>query len=196
MKRIRRQRNKNLFKSWEKAGSPMPLPHRMKEVIIQNYQELYGHSLFIETGTFTGDMVAAQKPFFKKIISIELGEDLFARAQNRFIHDPNIFIIQGDSGKVLSQVIKDVNEPAIFWLDGHYSEGITAKGEKECPIFEELEAILSSKSMKHVLLIDDARCFTGKGDYPTLDALSDYLHSKKRAFNIHVKYDIIHILLN
>ena len=31
--------------------------------------------------------------------------------------------------------------PAIFWLDGHYSAGITAMGEQATPIFKELTHI-------------------------------------------------------
>ena len=84
------------------------------------------------------------------------------KEKERFKNDTNIRIIQGDSGKVLSDILKDIREQAIFWLDGHYSAGITSKGEKDCPIFEELNAILENQKYNHVLLIDDARCFNGQ----------------------------------
>ena len=37
-----------------------------------------------------------------------------------------ISIIQGDSGKILNSITNKLKKPAIFWLDGHYSSGITA----------------------------------------------------------------------
>lgn len=129
--------------------------------------------------------------FLKKIISIELSVELFEKAQYRFRKDKNIEIIQGDSGKVLSKALENINEPVIFWLDGHYSSGITAKGEKNCPIFEEIDAIFKNDSFDHVFLIDDARIFIGKDDYPTIENLLTYLRNKNNNYTVDVKDDII-----
>lgn len=112
-----------------------------------------------------------------------------------FNKDKNVTIIQGDSGKVLTKLLLDINEPAIFWLDGHYSAGSTAKGEKECPIFEELDAILQSKKFNHILLIDDARCFIGEGDYPSIDQLTAYITGKNENYQVEVKNDIIRYII-
>jgi len=180
----------NLYE-WNKNGCPEPVPHIVKQMTIQEYQHQYGYEVFVETGTYMGDMVEAQKKRFKKIFSIELGVDLFNNAKKRFKNDKRITIVQGDSGKVLPKLLSEINEPAIFWLDGHYSAGITAKGEKECPIFEELDAIFSSKKNNHILLIDDARCFVGRGDYPSIDQLTEYIKSKNGKYQVEVKYDII-----
>ena len=43
-------------------------------------------------------------------------------------------ILQGDSTDVLPEVVEKMDEPTLFWLDGHYSGGITASGEQETPI--------------------------------------------------------------
>lgn len=88
-----------------------------------------------------------------------------------------------------------INEPAIFWLDGHYSYGITARGEKECPIFEELSSILSSAKYKHIILIDDARYFTGKGDYPAIEKLTEFIKNKNDNYQVEVKNDIIRYVI-
>jgi hypothetical protein len=40
------------------------------------------------------------------------------------------------------------------------------------------------------LLIDDARCYVGKGDYPTIDQLTNYVKSKNENYRVEVKYDI------
>lgn len=179
------------IKDWKKKGCPVPPPHAIKQNTILEYQKKYASSVLIETGTFMGDMVEAQKKRFEKIISIELDKVLFENATERFKNDKNITIVQGDSGKVLSELLNRINEPAIFWLDGHYSSGITAKGDKECPIIEELNAIFDSKISNHVILIDDARCFLGIGDYPTIEDLTKYIKSKNEKYQIEVKHDII-----
>jgi hypothetical protein len=92
---------------------------------------------------------------------------------------------------VLPLIIKDLNEPAIFWLDGHYSSGITAKGDKICPIFEELDSIFNNKPLNHVLLIDDARLFVDEDDYPTIEKLTKYVKNKNNNYQVEVKDDII-----
>jgi len=188
---MKRQLGKKQFEKWQKDGCPVPPPHIVKQNTIGEYQQKYGLTTFVETGTYLGDMVEAQKTRFKKIFSIELGVDLFEKAKRRFINDQNVTIIQGDSGKVIAKIIHDLNEPAIFWLDAHYSLGITAKGDKECPIFEELNAILNDKKNNHILLIDDARLFIGQSDYPTLEKLTSYVIGRNKNYLVEVKHDII-----
>jgi hypothetical protein len=135
--------------------------------------------------------VEAQKKRFKKIITIELSEELVIKAKKRFRDNANVVILQGDSGKVLPQIVANLKEPAIFWLDGHYSAGITTKGEKECPIFEELNSIFENEVKNHIFLIDDARDFNGNGDYPTIPQLTAFIKSKNQNYNIEVKDDVI-----
>ena len=190
----RRIENYRLYQ-WNKNGCPVPPPHIVKQMAIAEYKNKYGYEVLVETGTFMGDMVEAQKKVFRKIYSIELGVDLFEKATKRFKNDKNVTIVQGDSGMVLPNILSEINEPAIFWLDGHYSAGITAKGAKECPIYEELDAIFNSKAFNHILLIDDARCFAGKNDYPTIVQLTEYVKSKNGKYTVEVKHDIIRFVI-
>ena len=184
-------------RKWRKRGCPAPPPHSIKAKTIIEYQKKLRYNLLIETGTFMGEMVEVQKRRFDKVISVELGEDLFKGAKEKFKKDQNVTIVQGDSGKVLPKILDSVSEPAIFWLDGHYSSGVTAKGDKECPIFEEIDAIFDSEKLNHALLIDDARCFVGEGDYPTIDELTGYIKNKNQDYQVEVKNDIIrYVVLN
>lgn len=187
--------SKRRIRKWNESGCPAPPPHIIKQNIIAEYQQQYGYSVLLETGTYLGEMVQAQKKRFKRIISIELGVDLYNRAVKKFRKDNNIEIVHGDSGKVLPLVLKGINEPIIFWLDGHYSEGVTAKGEKNCPIFEEIDAIFNSVKFDHVILIDDARYFIGEGDYPTINELTEYVKSKDDRYKAIVKHDIIRYVI-
>lgn len=182
---------KRQLNKWHAEGQPVPPPHLVKQQIIANYQKTYDYKIFIETGTYRGDMIHAQSNNFKKLFSIELGKDLFEKARNRFRNFDHIHIVHGDSGKMLPTLMEQINEPAIFWLDGHYSAGVTAQGEKDCPIFEELEAIFTKDMDQHLLLIDDARCFVGEGDYPTIDELTIFIHQKNPKYKVKVEHDII-----
>ena len=187
---------KKEFKKWEQNGCPVPPPHLVKQMTIAEYQQKYNISILVETGTFLGDMVEAQKRRFNQIFSIELGVDLYRNTLKRFRRNEHIKILLGDSGKVLPDILSEINEPAIFWLDGHYSAGITAKGDKDCPIYEELNAIFNSKKFNHILLIDDARCFNGEGDYPTIEDLSSFINSRDKNYTVEIKNDIIRYISN
>ncbi|MBN2762819.1 MAG: hypothetical protein JXR41_07000, partial [Bacteroidales bacterium] len=161
---LRRYRRKAMIAKWERSGKPIPPPHQVKQSVIEYYRKRSGYDILIETGTYRGDMVYAQRNNFKRIFSIELGEDLWKKAVKRFARYRHICIMQGDSSKVLDNITKDLQEPAIFWLDGHYSAGITARGDKDCPIYGEINAIFRYKKLDHILLVDDACYFNGTGD--------------------------------
>jgi hypothetical protein len=195
LNKFNQMKSKVQYKEWKRNNYPVPPPHIVKQLAIREYQNRYKINTLVETGTLFGDMVEAQKKQFQKIISIELGYDLYKKAKKRFEKDENVTIINGDSGIALPEIMSRINEPAIFWLDGHYSAGETAKGDKECPILEELDAIFNSKKLNHILLIDDARCFIGKGDYPTIDRLTEYIRSKNEFYQVDVENDIIRYYL-
>lgn len=180
-----------VFNDWLRNDCLGLPPHVFKQNTIFEFQKKSGIDILVETGTYLGDMVEAQKKFFKKIYSIELSTRLYKMAKKRFYRDANVEIIQGDSGRMLSKIVNQLDKPAIFWLDGHYSGNITAKGDKECPVFEELDAIFNGKVKNHILLIDDARCFVGQGDYPTIDELAKYIEGKNPEYKLEIKKDII-----
>ena len=65
-----------------------------------------------------------------------------------------------------------LKQPCLFWLDAHYSAGVTAKGAIDTPIEKELKHIFRHEyAHRHVLLIDDARVFKGTNDYPTIQTI-------------------------
>lgn len=182
------------YDRWVKAGMPIPPASSVKRLAIREYQKNTGAEILVETGTYKGDMVYTQMNHFREIYSIELADYYYTRAVKRFKKYSQIHLFHGDSAKKLNTVLKDIKEPVIFWLDGHYSGGMTAKGEEECPIWGELNAIFPT-SYPHVLLIDDARCFVGEDGYPTLDELKSYLDKQGVRYTLDVKHDIIRVCL-
>src|ERR1041385_8976942 len=187
---IKLRRDLEARRAWEKQGRPSPPPHIIKEELIRDYARRFNTQILIETGTYLGDMVHAMKKSFSRIISFELDHTLAAQAQNRFANDNHIEIVQDDSGKLLGDYLAAINEPCLFWLDGHYSGGITAKGALETDRKNELTAIVSHAVGGHVILIDDARCFTGENDYPTLEELKSFI---KPSHKFCVEHDVIRI---
>jgi hypothetical protein len=183
------------------SGKVVPPPYELKREILNSYKEKYALKIFIETGTFFGDTVEYFKNSFKKVYSIELAEELAKKAKQRFENDRQVEIIQGDSGSILKGILKDINEPILFWLDGHYSSEFfvgdefikTARTDKDTPVVEELDTILGSP-INHVILIDDARGFDGLGDYPSISSIKRMVRKAKGpAYHCNVENDIIQI---
>lgn len=193
---IQNYRNIKTYWEWLYSGRPIPPPPIVKQMIVKEYANKYRVRVFIETGTYMGDMVYAVKDNFDKIYSIELDEKLFENAKKRFLNFNHISILQGDSSKVLPKIIGHIKKPSLFWLDGHFSEGITARGEKETPILYELQHIISHPVKDHIILIDDARCFTGQNYYPTIEFLRDLIKRRYPGYVFEVKEDIIRIHKN
>ncbi|HVM87566.1 MAG TPA: hypothetical protein VMT76_05225 [Puia sp.] len=181
----------------------IPPGYETKRSILNGYRVKYQLKTLVETGTFMGETVEYFKNIFDHVISIELSENLAKQAKEKFRHDSNVEIIQGDSGEVLKELIKKVNTPVLFWLDGHYSSEFfvgdvlikTAKGKTDTPVKDELEAILSS-SVYHVILIDDARGFTGLNDYPSVYQIKKIIKKSGKKYTLSVENDIIRILPN
>lgn len=155
---------------WRLKGRPVPLPNALKQAIIIEHAKAGGIRVFVETGTYEGRTLAAMIPFFDRLYSIELGEDLYRRACDRFASVPKVRLLQGDSGDRLADVLElEREERCLFWLDAHYSRGDTARGEEETPILKELELIGAHPVKGHLLLVDDARCFGADEGYPSIE---------------------------
>jgi len=178
---------------WIYEGCTGVAPPPIKRFIISHYLRRYRLKTFIETGTYLGDTLAhiAQNKSIN-CISIELSNELYYGACERFRYYSNTRVIQGDSGFVLPELLETLTAPALFWLDGHFSGGPTARGGKDSPVNSELQAILESPIKEHVILIDDARCFNGTNDYPYID---DLLQNVRRHgyYAMEVSADIIRL---
>jgi hypothetical protein len=178
---------------WERRNEPVPPPNSFKAETVTRYGKKYNYEVLIETGTFRGRMIDAQKHNYKKIMSIEIDKQFHADAVEKFKAYPHIRCCLGDSGKLLKEIIGDIDKPAILWLDAHYNGKSEEKLETECPIFGEIDAVFGSGNLKHVMLIDDARLFVGKNDYPTVPELIDYIKKKHPSYSVEVSNDIIRV---
>jgi hypothetical protein len=162
----------------------LPSPPIAKVRAVRWHARHYRPKCFVETGTFMGDTTAAVADLFEKCFTIELSDQLHRRAVDRLSKLGNVECLQGDSGRVIADLIQNrLSGPALFWLDAHASGGITTHAGYN-PIFAELEAILADRETGHVILIDDARGHQ-------VDRIRQMV-SPSRSFT--VKNDIIRIL--
>ena len=180
-----------LVKSWRESGEPAPPPDPIKTRIVKSYGSQFGTKTLIETGTYLGDMLHATRRQFTRLISIELSSELCDRAKLRFQKFNHIELLQGDSGDLLPTVLSGITERCLFWLDGHYSGGFTAKASLATPIIGELRTIFAHSVRDHVILIDDARLFNGTEDYPTVKEVIELVQVNRPDFEVSVAHDVI-----
>jgi hypothetical protein len=162
---------------WRLQGCPAPPPAHFKRRFLRDLAKWNGLQVFVETGTLHGDTIDALKGTFSELHSIELEDELFLKAQARFRNSPNVHLHKGNSGEELPKILERLGQPALVWLDAHYSGPGTALGTEDTPVLKELAAVSEHPfKHKHVVVIDDARDFLGIeiDGYPTLDEIRSY----------------------
>lgn len=191
-KRRAARTRKNDYREWIQRKYLAPSPPEMKRAILSRLG--IPDAVWVETGTFMGDTSALLAQNSKMVFTIEPDATLFRKAQERFSQSSNIQVIHGLSEEVFPKLLPTLSGTVNFWLDGHYSGGITHQGPIDCPVREELasiEANLEKFSAVNVL-IDDVRCFDPSvreyADYPDLDFLVDW--SRRNKLQWHIEHDI------
>lgn len=178
---------------WIRSGCPSPAPNVVKMAVVRHHVEACGAKYFVETGTFLGSMVEHIAETGVKCFTIEIDDVIYKRAVDMLKGRKNIQCLKGDSAVVLPEVLESIDEPAVFWLDGHYSGGFTGKAEIDTPVSEELQMIIEHKIKNHVILIDDARDFNGQDGYPLLSTLLSHFDNRPD-YRAEVSADIIRIV--
>lgn len=118
-----------------------------------------GARCFIETGTYTGGGVSTGlRAGYEKVISIEAVSEFHLNCRKKFekeIGDGRVELLLGDSGTVIGQLSPE--GPAVYWLDAHF-QGVEAEFDADnCPLDQELDAIIKRGNPDDVVLIDDLR---------------------------------------
>jgi hypothetical protein len=124
----------------------------------------YSNENFVETGTYKGESVElALNNGFKNIYSIELSQVFYYDCVKKFINNQNVKLFQGNSRYDLHKIIKNINSPITFWLDGHWSGVPNVGCDKDilCPVIYELEQIHDHHLNTHTIMIDDIRLMDG-----------------------------------
>ena len=179
------------MQQWRARGYLENAPQLVK----QNLFVKYGvpQAQWVETGTFLGETTDFLSNSYSFVYSVEPEKELYKNAMKKFLNQ-NVELFNGVSEDVMPSLLLRLKGDINFWLDGHYSAGVTFKGNKNCPVEEELIAIKNNllNFTKVSILIDDVRLFlptnTTYSDYPSIDFLVDW--ARVNNFNWRVEHDV------
>jgi hypothetical protein len=135
--------------------------------LVKEVKKKFLLDVFIETGTFKGDTIENVKDIFKNIYSVEISNEYFKLASEKFKAFPNIKIFESSSPAFIKSLKNEfINKSVLFWLDAHWCVADHTGGEEsQCPLIEELEAI-GQLNEESLIVIDDARLFLTVPPYP------------------------------
>jgi hypothetical protein len=172
-------------------GQYRPAPHAVKMRLLRSWVPDAAGMTLVETGTFLGDTVLALRHAFPRIISIEVDPELHAIAKSRLAGAQNVDLVLGDCVVELPKILKNLHGRAAFWLDGHWSGGVTGRGVVDDPILVSLSQIATHPNKRHILFIDDARTFQGGSSGPDLVDVLSAIREINSDYKIVIHNDII-----
>jgi hypothetical protein len=178
----------------EQGVAFLPMPYQIKRGMIARMAMRSGARVLVETGTYLGDTPWQLRGLFDRIWTVEVHPPLAKLARDRFASIENVTVVEGDSRRALKDIVSQVNAPLLYWLDGHYSGGITGMGDSVCPIFEELEVVFNRTKTPFVVMIDDARLFGSEAGYPTLYELRAWLDRQAQPSVSWLENDVIFVI--
>jgi hypothetical protein len=184
-----RRRRRRERRHWTAA---YPSASRKLEVL-REYARAYELRVLVETGTYEGETAWALRREFDRIVTVELSDELWQLARRRFVPAPQVEVRHGDSPTVLRDVLEELREPALFWLDAHVSTTKSAHGELPSPVLQELELVLSHDVSGNVVLVDDVRLLSGSDGWPAVGELEALVHHIRPELEFAVAEDVVRI---
>ncbi len=185
---------RHLFKAataWRKEGWSVPPAFFVRRAMLLSEARAIGAERFVETGTFLGDTTWSFRKKFRRIHTIEVEPGLATLARERFEDYPSVTLVEGDSAMKLPEICRGLDAPCLFYLDGHYSGGFTGRGDKDCPIIEELNAIFTHTTPPFRIVIDDARLFGVDPCYPSVATIKQLLSDQEIEMDLRIENDAI-----
>ncbi len=166
--------------------------------LVASLQRALPISVFVETGTFEGEAIARVRDRFDEIHSIELSDQLYAKAVDRFADDAHVRLYHGDSSHVLESLRPQLEDrPVLYWLDAHWCVADEIASDAPCPLLSELVA-MGRLNAGSALLIDDARLFLAappdpheSSDWPRFQEVLELLVTLSSSHEIMVINDMI-----
>lgn len=177
---------------WRERAFAAPSPDFVKRACL--LRNGIAGATWVETGTSLGVTTRLLAAHASKVYTLEPEPVLFANARRSLADLANVEVLNGTSERLLPQILEQLSGDVNFWLDGHYSGGVTFKGEKDTPVVEELAALGRARGRlgRVVVLVDDIRYFSPAtktySGYPSLDFLVDW--ARNNGFTWHIEHDM------
>jgi hypothetical protein len=158
----------------EQDLEPLYIPHLKARFWEETGLDHSRYQTFVETGSYRGFTLDFMKSRFRSIHSIELSDKWFRFCKDKFKHHPHMHFYHGNSTELLPKVLDAITEPAIVFLDAHYSGGSTVKADDKCdsPLLTEL-AYLRSRRAHDIIIVDDTGFFDAKGGEEPLSSVDN-----------------------
>jgi len=167
--------------------------NKYSEIISEHIDDPNEFKIFVETGTAYGQTLQEIQPYFKKIFTVEISEKLWEWLQPQIQQFENVEHVLGDSlieiPKFLETLHKD--DKVFFWLDAHWSQGLSSKNDLDCPLIE--ECVIIDKQYKAdigLVVIDDVRMFGTHNNEDWTEITNDAVQSSFKNFKILVSEEI------
>lgn len=176
---------------WISSGTPNPPPAFVKRNLLLSLTN--ADTVVVETGTYRGDTTSKLALVAKEIHTIEASYPLYCTATRTLAAYANIMIYHGNSRDVLPRLVPLFagNNRVLFWLDAHYSGGVTYGQQDECPLLDELTIIFEnlSENKDIMILIDDIRVFGVNPNYPSKASIIQL--AANRGFSWDIVFDVM-----
>jgi tetratricopeptide (TPR) repeat protein len=158
----------------------------------------------VETGTCAGYSTRKLSRIYQHVDTVELSEDLSAKTRASMDQEGfrNVRFHVGDSAQVLRTVVREIQEPCVFYLDAHWSGDETvdwkasvwkgygvntahcgARGrkptaEEQVPLLAEMRIICETFPHRAIIYIDDFALFgtDGRGKKDVSFVGNDWSH--------------------
>lgn len=166
----------------------------LNEDFLRNIPYFFKADTFVETGTYRGYTTENAAKYFAQVHTIELSTELYKIASERLRDYKNILFYNGDSVNVFKNLLPQLKNGMVFWLDGHYSGGETALGTIESPIMQELDLIKENNLDHSIIMIDDIREFYETHSlqgYPSLNMVIEKIYAINKNYQFFTLGDVL-----
>lgn len=146
--------------------------------------QVSAYEVAVETGTLFGDSTARLSKHFPRVYTIEINRALYEKAVAKFRKNDKVRVLFGDSKLVLRELIQEIRQPCLFYLDAHFSgdhttdwkksnwrgyrvdtgfSGDQPTAENQVPLFEEIKSIHDDFKSPCLIYVDDIDKFDESG---------------------------------
>jgi hypothetical protein len=166
------------------------------EAEVNYLKEMMSLNIFVEGGTYQGNTAKEMGLIFNKVFTIEKSQQMYDLAKKNLSAVNNVYLLHGDTREFINELLNEYDS-ILFWLDAHWSGGVTYGEKDECPLLEELKIIFEHKK-NYAILIDDARLFLAPPPSPhklsAWPTLIEILHTLPNDWKMIVFEDVIYLL--
>ena len=163
---------------------------------IQNATEGRVHATiknFVETGTYKADTTLMAAKHYENVFTTEIHNKLYENSKRRAESEgvTNITFMLGNSIDLLKDIVPQVTDGAVFFIDAHISGSDSGwNGAQRVPLFEELDVILDGKVGPSVFIFDDIRLWKNETwDWAHISNMKIIERFKKKGYNIVTFYE-------